>query len=488
MIILGNMENQKSFGNLPKEHSYLAIDLKSFYASVECVERSLNPFDAFLVVADPERTDGTICLAASPALKKLGFPGRARLFEVKARIRELNAARKALLTHGFSRKTTSLSEYESDLTLELDFIIATPRMQLYIDYSSYIYSIYLQHVSSEDIFVYSIDEVFLDVTSYLHGATPESFATEIVHDVFDHTGITVTVGIGPNLYLAKVAMDIVAKHAEPDENNARIAHLTEISYREKLWNHTPLTDFWRIGPGTVKRLHSIGLHTLGDIARCSLGGPDETWNEELLFKTFGKNAEFLIDHAWGIEPVTIADVKSYAPASTSMSFGQVLKCPTDPTSTCLILLEMADSLSLDLLEHRSLTSQLVLHIVFSDHTYWHTTINLPITTNSSRLITEALKNTLDAYPEGKLAKYLNLTATSVISEKTQAPEILKPSQFDLFTDYDKITEQAERDHYLDEAILDIKNRYGKNSILRAISYEEGTTLRERNNQIGGHRR
>ena len=336
-----------------RQKSYIAIDLKSFYASVECVERGLNPLAANLVVADESRTEKTICLAVSPSLKAYGIPGRARLFEVVQRVREVNLERRGKASGGrFSGTSCNALELAGHPELELAYIIAPPRMGFYVEYSTRIYSVYLKYVAPEDMHVYSIDEVFMDVTDYLHvyGMTPRELAAKIVRDVLEETGITATAGIGTNLYLCKVAMDIGAKHVMPDENGVRIAELDEMSYRRQLWDHRPLTDFWRVGHGYRTRLEEAGLFTMGDIARCSLGGDGDFYNEELLYRMFGVNAELLIDHAWGWEPVTMDLIKAYRPETNSICSGQVLQQPYDFERGRLIVREMADQLALELVE------------------------------------------------------------------------------------------------------------------------------------------
>ncbi len=343
---------------MDKNHIYFAIDLKSFYASVECMERQLDPLTTNLVVADASRTEKTICLAVSPSLKALGIPGRARLFQVIQRVREVNATRRSKAPGGqFTGSSCSAPELASHPELELSFLTATPRMAFYLEYSTIIYNIYMKYIAPEDMHVYSIDEVFLDATQYLqtYGMTPRELASTMVQDVFHQTGITATAGIGTNLYLAKVAMDIVAKHAEPDQNGVRIAQLDEMSYRKLLWNHRPLTDFWRVGHGYRKKLEAAGLFTMGDIARCSLGGDREYHNEALLYNMFGVNAELLIDHAWGWEPVTMDLIKAYKPESNSISSGQVLHCPYDAEKAKLIVREMTDLLVLDLVDKKLVT-------------------------------------------------------------------------------------------------------------------------------------
>ena len=347
------------------ERTYLAIDLKSFYASVECVERGLDPLTTNLVVADASRTEKTICLAVSPSLKAYGIPGRARLFEVVQRVKEVNAQRKMLAPgRTFSGESCDAARLAASPDLAASYITATPRMAHYIDYSTRIYDIYLHYVAPEDIHVYSIDEVFMDVTPYLatYGLSARELAQKIILDVLHTTGITATAGIGSNLYLCKVAMDIVAKHAKPDQHGVRIAKLNEMTYRRLLWAHRPLTDFWRVGRGYAKKLEAYGLFTMGDIARCSIGKANDLYNENLLYRLFGVNAELLIDHAWGWEPCTMADIKSYRPAANSLGAGQVLQCPYPFDKALLVAQEMADQLVLDLLEKGLATDQIVLTV------------------------------------------------------------------------------------------------------------------------------
>ena len=338
---------------------YLCIDLKSFYASVECMERNLDPMNTNLVVADESRTEKTVCLAISPTMKQYGLGGRARLYEVLQKVREVNHKRKKDNNYkSFKGKSYIDSELKNNSNLELDFIIAPPQMKKYMEYSTKIYNVYLKYIAPEDIYVYSIDEVFCDLTNYLNynNMTPKELVIKMIHDVYKTTGITATAGIGTNMYLAKVAMDIVAKHADADEFGVRIAELDELSYRKYLWNHKPLTSFWRVGPGYANKLESKGLYTMGDIARCSLN------NEDLLYKMFGVNAELLIDHAWGWEPCTIKDVKSYKPTTNSVSSGQVLHCPYEYKKARLIVREMSDLLALDLVAKNLVTNQLVITI------------------------------------------------------------------------------------------------------------------------------
>ena len=462
---------------------YIAIDLKSFYASVECVERGLDPLAANLVVADESRTDKTICLAVSPSLKKLGIPGRARLFEVKQKARGV------------------------------DFIIATPRMAKYIEVSCKIYDIYLKYIAPEDIHVYSIDEVFMDVTDYLatYKKTAHELAITMIRDVLKQTGITATAGIGTNMYLAKVAMDIVAKKMPADEDGVRIAELDEMSYRKQLWNHFPITDFWRVGRGTAERLARYGLDTMGKVARQSVD------NEELLYKLFGVNAELLIDHAWGWEPCTIDLVKAYRPETNSMSSGQVLTEPYTFEKARNVVMEMADAISLDLVEKLLVTNQLVLTVsydrenltrpeiasmyhgeVVQDHygrpvpKHAHGTANLGSHSSSSKEIINAVISLYDRIVNRDLLiRRLNISTNHIIAEgNVQETTDNGPTQLDLFTDYDAIRKEKEnkkKERRIQEALLKIKHKFGKNAILKGTSYAEGATARERNKQIGGHK-
>lgn len=498
------------------EKCYAAIDLKSFYASVECVERNMDPLNTNLVVADKSRTDKTICLAVSPSLKAWGIPGRPRLFEVVAQVGKLNEARRYKAPYRrFKGKSCIDSELKADRSLELDYIVAPPRMAHYIRYSSMIYQVYLKYAAPEDIHVYSIDEVFIDLTSYLatYKLTPHDLVMKIVRDVLDTTGITATAGIGTNLFLAKVAMDIVAKHMPADKDGVRIAQLDESSYRRLLWGHTPITDFWRVGRGYASKLASRGLYTMGDVARFSLS----EFGEKVLYKVFGVNAELLIDHAWGWEPCTIADIKNYRPESNSLSSGQVLQQATDNDVAKLITWEMADMLSLDLVEKGLVTDQLVLHIGYdianlkgeavsysgdikTDRygrrvpVHAHGTINLGEPTSSSKEIDEAIKELFDRITDPTLSiRRINVTATHVISEK-KAYTDNEFIQLDFFTDLEDKCRQAEqkkisneREKSLQQALLTIKHKYGKNAILKGANYRSGATARERNQQIGGHR-
>ncbi len=498
------------------EKTYIAIDLKSFYAAVEAVERGLDPMKVCLVVADESRSDKTICLAVSPALKAYGISGRPRLFEVKQKVREINEERRKLAA---GRELTGVSyqadELASNGNLGVTFVCATPRMAYYMRYSADIYKIYLKYVAPDDIHVYSIDEVFMDVTSYLklYKMTAEEFAVKVIHDVYDTSGITATVGIGPNLYLAKVAMDIVAKHIPADEKGVRMASLTEMEYRQKLWDHRPLTDFWRVGHGYEAKLASLGLFTMGDIARCS-AGTSGYYTEDLLYKAFGVNAELLIDHAWGWESCTIADIKAYKPEASSISSGQVLTAPYDYDKAFLVVREMAEGLSLDLAEKGLVTDQIVLTVGYDsanedyegeshiDHygrripKHAHGTCNLSRQTASTKLIMEAAseiyQRTVD---KNKCIRRINITAAHVIPEGDAHGPMGDVQQMSLFDDQDAADKQKQaEDEYLEKekrrqkAELAIKRKYGKNAILKGMNIEEGATMRTRNEQIGGHRK
>ncbi|MDO5346210.1 MAG: DNA methylase [Lachnospiraceae bacterium] len=518
---------------MPENRTYLAIDLKSFYASVECAERHLDPLTTNLVVADSSRTEKTICLAVSPSLKAHGIPGRPRLFEVIQRVREVNAQRlaaavrqgKAVPTengrYSFSSASFDAAALTRDSSLELSYIIAPPRMQLYMDYSTRIYNTYLKYISPEDIHVYSIDEVFMDVTDYLslYSMTAHELAKTIIREVLYTTGITAAGGIGTNLYLCKVAMDIVAKHVPPDKDGVRIAELDERKYRELLWTHTPLTDFWRVGRGYAGKLEAAGLFTMGDIARCSIGGKNDYHNEELLYKLFGINAELLIDHAWGWEPCTIADIKAYQPESSSLGSGQVLHCPYTFEKAKLVVREMTDSLVLDLVDKRLVTDQLVLTVgydreslapsgtgrnyngpVTTDHygrkvpKHAHGTANLSRKCSSTKLIIDAVMELYDRITDKNLLiRRLNITASRVFKEE-MAIQTDMFQQLDLFTDYEALEKQRkeeqaalEKEKRLQQAALSIQKKFGKNAILKGTSLQEGATARERNRQIGGHK-
>ena len=501
---------------------YIAIDLKSFYASVECKERNRDPLTTNLVVADQSRTQKTICLAVSPALKKYGIPGRPRLFEVIQKVKEANSDRKwKAPNHTFTGASDDSEELCENPALEIDYIVASPRMALYMEYSTKIYNIYLKYIAPEDIHIYSIDEVFMDVTNYLaaYNLTPEELAIKMIRDVLQTTGITATAGIGTNLYLSKIAMDIVAKHIEPNKDGVRIARLDEMSYRKLLWNHRPLTDFWRVGGGYAKKLAENGLYTMGDIARCSIGKPNELYNEELLYKLFGINAELLIDHAWGYEPCTMEQVKAYKPETNSVCSGQVLHCPYDYEKAKLIVKEMTDQMVLDLVDKGLVTDQLVLTIGYDIENlsnpnlkyqykgevtidrygrkvpkHAHGTANLEKKTSSTRLITNAVMDLYDRIvDEHLLVRRITITANKLVDEKSVKQED-EYQQLDLFTDYEaqrkkqaEEEEKLERERRMQEAMLSIKKKFGKNAVLKGMNLEEGATAKDRNEQIGGHK-
>ena len=503
-----------------KEKCYICCDLKSFYASVECVERGLDPMTTNLVVADKSRTEKTICLAVSPSLKAYGVSGRARLFEVVQRVEQVNRERRQKAP---GRKLTTSSwddtQVQSRPDVALDYLVAPPRMALYMEYSSRIYQVYLKYVAPEDIHVYSIDEVFVDATAYLktYNLTPKELAVRMILDVQRTVGITAAAGIGTNLYLAKVAMDITAKHIPADENGVRIAELDEMSYRRTLWSHRPLTDFWRVGPGYAKKLEAHGMYTMGDVARCSLGKPGALRNEDLLYKLFGVNAELLIDHAWGWEPCTIAAIKAYKPESNSIGSGQVLQCAYPFEKARIVLREMADQLALDLVEKNLVTKQLVLTVGYDreslerpeiDYTgevatdrygrsvpkHAHGTENLERYTSSSKRLVDAATALYERVVNPQLlVRRMYLTVTHVLDAQ-DAPGPAALEQLDLFTDYQAVEQaraqedaELEREHQRQKAVLEIKRKFGKNAILKGISFTEGATARERNGQIGGHK-
>ena len=568
---------------MQQEHTYIAIDLKSFYASVECTDKGLDPLTTNLVVADASRTQKTICLAVSPSMKAYGIPGRPRLFEVVQRMKEVNRERSRRISFSgdsvrknadtgqetpgdslFSGSSFSAPELEADPTLKADYIIAVPRMAHYIEYSTRIYQIYLRYIAPEDIHVYSIDEVMMDVTKYLvlYKKTAHELAMEMIRAVLKETGITATAGIGPNLYLCKIAMDIEAKHTAPDANGVRIAELDEMSYRRKLWGHRPITDFWRVGKGTAKKLARYGMFTMGDVARYSLK------DEDLLYKLFGVNAELLIDHAWGWEPCTIDYIKAYKPENRSFSAGQVLQCPYDFEKARIVVLEMADAAALDLVEKRLTADQMVLTVVYDKENLtdpairekykgpvkkdWygrmapkpaHGTVSLGRHTSSSRIITDAVLSLYDrivdpdllvrriflvtnhvieeaetkkttvidgnpsAFPDGKNNREKNQEKESASGREgsRETSIAIKPDngesgaagswqQLDLFTDYEVLEAEKEREkaalekeRRLQEAMLEIRRKYGKNAILKGTSLQEGATMRDRNQSIGGHK-
>lgn len=484
--------------NRVMQKSYIAIDLKSFYASVECVERNLNPLTTNLVVADPERTDKTICLAVSPALKAYGISGRARLYEVAQKVKEINRERERRYGKKLIGKSTDAIELKNNPALALDYIVAVPRMAFYISYSTRIYNVYLKYIAEEDMHVYSIDEVFMDATPYLknYGLTARELAAKIIKDVLKETGITATAGIGTNMYLAKVAMDIVAKHVKPDKYGVRIAELDEMSYRKELWSHRPLTDFWRVGRGYAKRLESAGIYTMGDVALCS------EKDEDYLYKMFGVNAELLIDHAWGWEPCEIADVRNYRPKSNSFSSGQVLKEPYPYKKALVVAMEMADEVGLHLLKHRLMTNQVVLTVGYDVTNmkkgydgeakadfygrlvpkHAHGTYNLSEYTYLSQEIRTAVKGLFERLVnQDLLIRRISIDVNHVKAEKDIAKEL---KQLELF---DEVKDNV-KEKRTNEAVLAIKKRYGKNAILTGINFEEGATGRERNAQIGGHRK
>ncbi|MCR5546697.1 MAG: DNA methylase [Lachnospiraceae bacterium] len=480
---------------MEQQKTYIAIDLKSFYASVECRERGLDPLKAKLVVADSSRTDKTICLAVSPELKRYGIPGRPRLFEVKQKAKQLH----------------------------LDFITAPPRMRLYMEYSTRIFEIYLRYIAPEDMHVYSVDECFMDVTGYLntYQMTAEELARKMIEEVLDETGITATAGIGTNMYLCKIAMDVVAKHMPADENGVRIASLDEMSYRRLLWDHKPITDFWRVGRGYGKKLAKYGMYTMGDVARCSVGGEDDYYNEELLYKLFGVNAELLIDHAWGYEPCTIAEIKAYRPESNSLSQGQVLQRPYEHREAAVIVKEMSELLALDLVDKRLVTNQLVLTIGYDIENikdekrrknykgevvtdsygrlipkHGHGTKNLPYYNSSSKMIIEKMSELFEEITDPSLlVRRVTVVANNVITEKRAEHE--KKESYEQLTIFDNFEEkkkeeedrkkEQEKERSLQRAMLSIKNKYGKNAILRGTNFEEGAMTIERNNQVGGHK-
>ncbi len=500
------------------DRMYIAIDLKSFYASVECVKRGYDPLTTNLVVADKSRTEKTICLAVSPSLKAHGISGRARLFEVVQRVSQVNATRKAKAPgHRFSGKSVFAPELSAHPELELDYVVAVPQMAHYMEWSSRIYAIYLKYVAAEDIHVYSIDEVFMDVTNYLstYHMSAHELAMAMITDVLKQTGITATAGIGTNLYLSKIAMDIVAKHIPADKDGVRIAELNERSYREKLWDHRPLTDFWRVGRGYTRKLESVCLYTMGDIARYSTTQE----GRDHLYRLFGINAELLIDHAWGYEPCTMEAIKEYGSERKSLGSGQVLSCPYRYDKARLVTREMADALSLDLADKHLVTDQLVLTIGYdresltdpeilqkysgrikSDHygrkvpEHAHGTINLSRQTASTMMITQAAMELYDRIVDPELLiRRICLTAGKVIPE-SKAADAPVYEQLDLFTDYaaleaqrQKEKEVLEKEKRRQEAILSLQKKYGKNIILKGMNMEDGATMRSRNGQIGGHR-
>lgn len=499
------------------DKTYIAIDLKSFYASVECQELGKDPLTTNLVVADKSRTDKTICLAVSPSLKAHGIPGRARLFEVVQQVRRVNAQRRAKAPgHQFKGKSANAAELENNPCLELDYIVAPPRMSYYMTYSTRIYNIYLKYAAPEDIHVYSIDEVFIDATDYLktYGMTAHDFAMMMIQDVLKTTGITATAGIGPNLYLCKVAMDIWAKHIPADRDGVRIAELDELTYRQYLWTHKPITDFWRVGKGYAKKLADNGMYTMGDVASCSVGGPNDVQNEALLYRLFGVNAELLIDHAWGWEPCEIRHIKAFKPENNSVSIGQVLPEPYTFEKARIIVREMTDGLVMDLVDKGLVTDQIVITVGYdvesltpdfkgAVETDWygrkvpkmaHGSENIGKLTSSTKLIMDAAMRLYDRIADKKLLVRRMYVVANHISDAAAAKTKVEYEQLDLFSDLEEEKENREKEEAslakeerLQQAMLSIKKRYGKNAILHGTSYEEGATGRDRNRQIGGHK-
>ena len=494
---------------------YACIDLKSFYASVECVERNLNPLTTNLVVADNSRTEKTICLAVTPSLKQYGLSGRSRLYEVVQKVREINRERKYKARGNFKDKSFDDIELKNNPNLELEYIVAPPRMKYYMKYSTQIYNIYLKYLAPEDIYVYSIDEVFMDITNYLnmYKMKPRELVTKMIQDVYETTGITATGGIGSNMYLAKIAMDIVAKHVQANEQGVRIAGLDEITYRKKLWDHKPLTDFWRVGHGIAKKLEENGMHTMGDVALCSVE------NENKLFKLFGVNAELLIDHAWGWEPCTIEDVKKYKPSTTSLSSGQVLHEPYNYKKTKLIVREMTELLTLDMVDKHYVTDQIVLTIGYDTSNLTdsnisrmydgevkkdfygrevpkpaHGTIRIDHQTSSTKVITEHVMKLFNEIVNPiLLVRRVNIAVCNLVDEEKAKTKTVY-QQFDIFSNIEEESKQKEKEledekteRQIQRTILNIKNKYGKNAILKGMNLEEGGTTIERNGQVGGHK-
>ncbi len=498
------------------EKTYIAIDLKSFYASQECIERGLDPLTTNLVVADEGRTEKTICLAVSPALKAFGIPGRPRLFEVVQKVAQANALRRP--RGGFTGRSYLAEELRRDPALEIDYIVAKPRMAHYLECSNRIIGIYLKYVAPEDIHIYSIDEVFIDATPYLRysGLDAHQFARKMIADVLTNTGITATAGIGTNLYLCKIAMDIVAKRMQPDKDGVRIAFLDEMGYRRQLWDHRPLTDFWRVGRGTARRLAKHGMYTMGDIARCSLGKPGEFYSEDLLYKLLGVNAELLIDHAWGYEPCTMADIKAYKPSTSCMSSGQVLSEPYAADKGRLVIREMADQMAMDLVDKGLVTDQVVVTVGYDVENitdpdrlrhyrgeictdlygravpkHAHGTVNLDRRTASARLITQAVVELYDRIVDPDLlVRRLNVTVNRLLAE-AEDMGYNGSEQLTLFEPPQQQAQQEkdlEREKRRQQAVLGIRKKFGSNAILKGMNLQEGATATERNGQIGGHKK
>jgi len=501
---------------MESQRTYIAIDLKSFYASVECVERGLDPLTTNLIVADNSRTEKTICLAVSPSLKSFGLPGRPRLFEVVQKINAVNYERKIRNNYRVSGSSYNYNELTLHPEMQVDYIVAVPRMSYYINYSTRIYQVYLKYIAPEDIHVYSIDEIFFDATEYLktYKMSAQELTVTMIRDVLKQTGITATAGIGPNLYLCKIAMDIVAKHISADKDGVRIAELDEMSYRKKLWNHKPLTSFWRVGAGIANRLAQYGIDTMGKLARVSLT------NEDFLYKLFGVNAELLIDHAWGWEPCTLQAIKQYKPESNSISSGQVLQSAYDFKKAKVVIQEMADALSLDLVSKRLVTDQLVLTVGYDTESlsrsdirdsyngsvaydYYgravpkssHGSINLSRKTSSGKMIVDAMTELCDRIVNPLLlVRRICVVANNVINENDVKLQKKSAVQLDLFADYEAIkkqeaeqNEELKKERRVQETLLDIKKKFGNNAILKGLDFSEGATTRERNNQIGGHK-
>ena len=500
-----------------EERTYIAIDLKSFYASVEAHDLGYDPLTVNLVVADETRTEKTICLAVSPALKAYGIPGRARLFEVVQRVKEINAERLKKAPGGrFTGESTISTELAKDPSLKLGYVAARPRMALYMDISTRIFGIYLRYVSPEDVHVYSVDEIFIDATSYLklYGLTAREFTMKLVREVLSETGITATAGIGTNLYLCKIAMDIVAKKMPADKDGVRIAELDEMSYRRLLWDHRPITDFWRVGKGISRRLAKAGMYTMGDVARCSV------YNEDLLYKMFGINAELLIDHAWGWEPCTIKDIKSYIPESSSLSSGQVLSSPYSVSDARLVMREMADLLSMDLLSKHLVTDQIVLTIIYDtecltdperkkrykgpvDRDMYgrimpkaaHGSINIPGGyTSSGKAVMDSAARLYDSIVDPDLlVRRIYIVANHTLKEGSEAVEKASEEQLDIFSAAQAAKkgalseEELKAERSQQEAVLAIRKKYGKNAIVKGMDLQEAATAMERNSQVGGHR-
>ena len=541
--------------------TYISIDLKSFYASVECMERGLDPLNTNLVVADASRTQKTICLAVSPSLKAYGIPGRARLFEVEQKVKEANAGRQTRAPKNIlDGKSVFATELNENPCLAIDYIAAKPRMALYMSNSTQIYDVYLRYIAPEDIYAYSVDEVFIDASGYLktYGLNAHDFARLLVREVFKETGITATAGIGPNLYLCKIAMDIGAKHTEADADGVRIAELDEYSYRRLLWDHRPITDFWRVGRGYAKKLAKKSIFTMGDIARCSLGTSSDYYNEDLLYKMFGVNAELLIDHAWGYEPCTLAEVKSYRPQRKSLVSGQVLQNAYTYEKTRIVVREMMELLALDLVDKGLLTNQIVLTVGYDVENlsdperrkaykgeitvdgygrevpkHAHGTGNLPFSTASTKLTTDCVLEVFDrVVDESLLTRRISITANNLVLESeykresevasaepeqismfdmlaggddSQAPERVSSKEATVYSEQDKPNstmvaesilgstgndndeDALEKEKQVQEAMLKIKKRFGKNAILKGTNLQEGATAKERNAQIGGHK-